>query len=113
MDRVKNNKEALRKYLKSWVQYHPDEQTGIPLTIVEDAESGHFLLFEMGFGKEGWVHTLFVHFRILDDGRIILLENNTEEVPFDELEEYGILKNDLAIAWSTPEIFPSLLKGAA
>ena len=75
---AKKYKDAVRSYLEDWIAYHPDEQTGIPLSIIEDDRRGHFLLMETGLGKDGWVSRLFIYFRVSENGKIILIKNSTE-----------------------------------
>lgn len=113
MDKVNQLKEALRKYLENWVEYHPDEQTGIPLSIIESESDGHFFLLEFGNGAKGWVHTLFVHLQVTPDAKVILFKNNTEEEPFAELTEMGISPNDLLVGWVPPKNQTQLKKQAA
>lgn len=101
-------KDVVRSYLEDWVAYHPDEQTGVPLSIIEDDKRGHFLLMETGFGNKGWVSRLFIYFRVSEQGKIILLKNNTAEEPFEELVKRGVEGPDLLIAWREPTLVQSL-----
>jgi len=101
MEKVTQLKKQLRKYLQDWVDYHPDEQTGVPLSVVESESDGHFFLLEYGQGVEGWVHFLMVHLQVTDMGTIVLLQNNTDIEPLTELEEYGVMSKDLTIGWTT------------
>lgn len=110
---MKNNRSILREYLSEWVEFHPDEQTGIPLTIIEDKADGNFFLMEVGHGEEGWVYTLFVHFQVQDDGKVVLLANNTDQEPFEELIDKGIDATDLVIGWVPPEMQSDLQQRAA
>ncbi|MEL7160671.1 MAG: element excision factor XisI family protein [Bacteroidota bacterium] len=113
MDRVNKYKKVIRKYLEDWCEFHPDEQTGIPLTIVEDSQHGHLQLLEIGHNKEGWNYNLFVHFQVKDDGRVILLANNTDQEPADELVEGGIAAEDIYVGWVPPAIQTQLEKQPA
>lgn len=113
MDKVDNNKAILREYLNEWVDFHPDEQTGIPLTIIEDKAGGNFFLMEIGHGINTWVYTMFVHFQVLDNGKVILLANNTDQEPFEELIDMGIDANDLVVGWVPPATQAMLRQRAA
>lgn len=99
---AKKYKDAVRSYLEDWVAYHPDEQTGVPLSIIEDDRRGHFLLMETGFGKDGWVSRLFIYFRVSESGKVILIKNNTAEEPLEELVEKGVEATDFLVAWQEP-----------
>lgn len=101
---VEKYKGAVRSYLEEWVAYHPDEQTGVPLSIIEDDRRGHFLLMETGFGKQGWVSRLFIYFRVSENGKVILLKNNTAEEPLEELVEKGVEATDFLVAWQEPSL---------
>jgi len=101
---AKKYKEAVRAYPEDWVAYHPDEQTGVPLSIIEDGRRGHFLLMETGFGKKGWVSRLFIYFRVSEGGKVILLKNNTTEEPLEELVEKGVEATDFLLAWREPAL---------
>lgn len=97
-------KDAVRAYLEEWVEYHPDERTGIPLTIIEDKANGYFLLTETGFGRDGWVNSLFVAFKVTESGKVILLENYTDQEPLEELMEKGGKAEDFLLAWAEPSV---------
>lgn len=100
MDKVNQLKEALRKYLENWVEYHPDEQTGIPLSIIESESDGHFFLLEFGLGEKGWVHFLMAHLQVSDQGKIILLHNSTDIEILKELKEYEVKDEDMIVGWN-------------
>ncbi|OAV42666.1 element excision factor XisI family protein [Lewinella sp. 4G2] len=103
MDKVSNNRKVVTKYLNDWIAYHPSEQTGVPLQIIE-GNDGHLLLVEFGHGKNGWEYGVFVHFLIGATGNVTLLENNTDQEVFRELKEAGIDEKDLVIGWYPPEL---------
>jgi len=106
MDKVKSYKAAVRKYFEDWVDYHPDEQTGIPLTIVEDSKHGHFFLLEFGMGDNGWVHGLFAHLQVTETGKVILFQNTTDIEILQELLDYDIAYQDLTNGWSPEWVEP-------
>lgn len=97
-EKLTQYKSLIRRYLADWVSYHPSEKSGIPLTIVEDANQGHFLLLEVGTGNQGWVYQLYVHLQLTTDARVTLLKNNTLEDPLAELIERGVNQADCSIA---------------
>lgn len=102
MERLADFQEIIERYFAEYIEYYAEANRPTTFAIVSSPENRHIQLLNYGHTPERWVFSVFMHFVITADGNVILLENNTEEEPFDELIEAGIPKSALQVGWIHP-----------
>lgn len=72
--------------------------------VLADKTMRHYQLLAMGWTeKERFVDNILIHLHIKSDGKIWLLENNTEIPIAQELVNHGIPKTDIVLGFHPPQ----------
>ncbi len=88
----------LQEEAGNWHNEHPQE------IVLSDKEKRHYQLILTGWADENrFVNDILVHFHISDDGKIWLLENNTEWLVAEELVRQGVPSKDIVIGFHPPQ----------
>lgn len=75
----------------------------IATQIVTDDIHGHYILFSTGWQNKGRIYGPFVHIDVTEDGKVWLQHDGTNLVIADLLEERGIPKEDIVLAFHAPQ----------
>jgi len=75
----------------------------VHLQVIIDADSGHYLLMLVGYDGIRRVHGCLVHIDIVE-GKIWIQRDGTEYGIARELIEAGVPKEDIVLAYKTPEM---------
>ncbi len=113
MDRVEKHQEILESYLYEFTSLCNNGESETVANVIISADKRHFQVLEYGHTKARWVFLVLLHFLLEEDGKIVLLENTTEEEPFEELMKKGVTFDFLKVGWVPPVIQAKLLKEAA
>lgn len=82
----------------NWCNESPQE------LVLADKEKRHYQLMLTGWADNaGFVNDILAHFHISDDGKIWLLENNTEWLVVEELVNSGVPSHDIVIGFHPPQ----------
>lgn len=72
--------------------------------VLADKEKRHYQLLLTGWTDDAqFVNNILVHFHIEEDGKIWLLENNTEWLVAEELVRRGVPSQDIVIGFHPPQ----------
>lgn len=74
----------------------------IETQIIIDDEHGHYLLFSTGWKNNNRTYGPFVHLDVTEDGKVWLQHDGTNLIIADLLEEKGIPKEDIVLAFHAP-----------
>lgn len=113
MERLSQYQSIIEKYMDSLVEYYKGANRPTTFAILSSPLNHHIQLVEYGHTEDDWVYSILMHFVIENEEQVILLSNNTEEEPFDELAENGIPRYALQVGWVPPFIQAQLNKQAA
>ncbi len=94
MDNSLNYTEIIKKTLQEATVNQPSLQT-IKIYPVCDSDSGNFLVLATGIEKKKWINTILFHARLVDDGKIVIEEDNFEEGLTYSLIKAGIKNEDI------------------
>ena len=104
--------EKINRYEKIILEILQDEVIERPHSdvkdiIVADSKSHHYQLIRTGWEtNQQFVYTIIFHFHIEDDGKIWLLQNNTDIPITDELLKHDVPASDIVLGFHPPEYRP-------
>ena len=102
MDRIQKIAECERLVTDflSAQQIEPITEEGYRQGVITDRERHHYQLLATGWLSESrYVNTILIHLQIKSDGKIWLLENNTELHVAEELVRSGIQRTDIVLGF--------------
>ena len=105
MDRLAHYRESIMSLLQDYADSMNKNSRSVEVEVetVFDTKNDRYLLLDVGWEKTKRVHNCFVHFDI-KDGKIWIQENNTD-IEFDrDLEEMGILKQEIVVGFHHPSM---------
>ncbi len=94
-------KKAVKKLVEEIGAMAPSN-ADITTQIMVDEEHGHYVLFSTGWKNKGRIYGPFVHIDVMDDGKVWLQHDGTDLVIAELLEEKGIPKEDIVLAFHAP-----------
>jgi hypothetical protein len=81
-------------------QLPSSENEGYERLVVADKENHHYQLLATGWATPTrFINTIVIHLQIKPNGKVWLLENNTELHPAEELVQRGIPKEDIVLGF--------------
>lgn len=73
--------------------------------VIADKELHHYMLLRTGwYSPKEFVNHIVIHFHIAQDGKVWLLENNTDLPITEELVKKGIPYSDIVLGFHPPEL---------
>lgn len=79
---------------------YPTTEEGYRKEIVTDRDHRHYQLLATGWLSESrYVNTILIHLQIKSDGKVWLLENNTELHVAEELIRQGVTRTDIVLGF--------------
>ena len=101
MDRVTQYREILRRIVNEYACLAPSNGQIRSETVI-DPVSDHYEVLDIGWDKHRRVHHSVVHLDIVD-GKIWVQRDGTNRPVVDELEAAGVPKEDIVLAFHSPE----------
>jgi len=99
--KIKHYEQVILAFLQgeaeNWHNESPKEM------VLADREKHHYQLMVSGWADDRFMNDILVHFHVSDDGKIWLLENNTEWLVAEELVRRGIPSHDIVIGFHPPQ----------
>jgi hypothetical protein len=102
MDKLAHYRESIKSFLRTYAESIANDSE-IEVELVFDTENDHYLLFDIGWQKSRRVHDCIFHLDI-KDGKIWLQENNTDLEVDEELQEMGIMKDEIVVGFHHPSM---------
>ena len=112
MDKVKKYKEIVTSLMKEVQSQVPSEINGVEEQFIFDQDNGHYLYFGVGWQKNNWIYTSYIHIDVKNNGRVWLQHDGTDWIIADRLVERGIPSHDIVIGFQSPQARP-LMAGFA
>jgi hypothetical protein len=102
--KIKQYEQLILNYLVE-NELHTSENEGYERVVVSDKEHHHYQLLATGWATPTrFVNTIVIHLQIKENGKIWLLENNTELHPADDLVRLGVPKEDIVLGFHPPQL---------
>ena len=107
MDNLNSYRELIKRILSDLAalinDQHPSSQSGVDCECVFDDEHGHYLLVKVGWTGGRRVRATTLHLR-LRNGKIWIEEDMTEEGIATELMARDVPKEDIVLAFQSPQM---------
>lgn len=102
MDKLEKYRDIIEKVLTEYAEI-PYSYGDIKSDVSFDRHQDSYLLLSLGWEKGLRVHGCLVHINIVN-GKIWIQRDGTEDGIATDLEEYGVPKADIVLAFHEPEI---------
>ena len=85
-------------------QWPPQKSEDYQKIAITDKDNNHYQLLATGWiTPNRYVDNLLIHIQIKPDGKVWLLENNTELRVAEELVARGVLRTDIVLGFHPPQ----------
>jgi hypothetical protein len=102
MDKVKKYQHIITDYLREFSHFG-QPPAGLEHQVLADTANNHFQMLTVGWQNERrFVYLIGLHMDI-KDGKIWIWQNNTDAMVADELQERGVPKSDIVLAFHAPQ----------
>lgn len=102
MDKLENYRNVIERILNEYAAI-PFAYGEIDSEAVFDRAKDRYLLMTVGWENERRVHSCLVHVDIID-GKFWIQRDGTEDSIAAELENAGVSKSDIVLAFHEPEL---------
>mgnify|MGYP006272710859 CR=1 FL=1 len=102
MEKLAKYQAIVREVLQAEKIDRPDSD--LRDVIISDPQSGHYQLLRTGWESGRFLHDIVFHFHIKPDGKIWLLQNNTDIPITDQLLKKGVPTTDIVLGFHPPEL---------
>lgn len=107
MDKLKTYQELIKRILSDLAamisEQHPSSESGVDCECVFDDEHGHYLLVKTGWSGTRRIRATTLHLRLRNE-KIWIEEDMTEEGVAAELMARGVPKEDIVLAFHSPQM---------
>lgn len=102
MDKLENYREIIKKIIKDHASV-PFTYGEIENRVMFDRENDSYMLYSVGWNSRGRVHGIILHIEIIND-KIYIQHDGTEDGIATELEQNGVPKSEIVLAFHAPEL---------
>ena len=102
MDKLESYQNIIEQILNEYAAI-PFAYGEIDSEAVFDRTKDRYLLMTVGWENERRVHSCLVHVDIVD-GKFWIQRDGTEDGLATDLEQAGVPKSDIVLAWHEPEV---------
>lgn len=101
MDKKLNYQSAILKFLNDYASVKPSDWKNVQNQVIVDKENGHYQLVRVGWHNGQHIHYAVFHFDLI--GNKVWIQQNRTDLPIvDELEDLGIQRSDVLLAFQEP-----------
>ncbi|MBW4509717.1 MAG: XisI protein [Scytonematopsis contorta HA4267-MV1] len=100
MDKIERYRQIVKQILTEHAQISSDTDT-VKSQLVFDKENDHYQLVDVGWNGEKRIFGPVMHFDI-QNGKIWIQYNGTEELVAERLVDLGVLSSDIVIGFYSP-----------
>ncbi|MBE9238153.1 XisI protein [Anabaena aphanizomenioides LEGE 00250] len=105
MDTKLSYQEIIKKILTESAEYRASIPDGYESQVLFDDERGRYLVLDIGWNNDKYLHTTPIHIDLIDS-KIWIQYDDTEEGIANELMEAGVPKQDIVLGFRHPKIRP-------
>lgn len=110
MDRLTQNKQAVKQLLLEVSSTMPTEDKGVENQLIIDEERGHFLIFGVGWELNKWFYATFLHIDVKENGNVWLQHNGTDLDMIAWLHRLGVPKQEIVLGFHSPSVREMLVE---
>ena len=101
MDKVSAYKNIVSKIVREVAEMTPSDDVS-ETQVILDNDSGHYVLFSVGWHQNKREYLPFVHLDVKPDGKVWIQHDGTDLVLAQWLVDAGIPKHDIVLAFHAP-----------
>lgn len=105
MDKIAQYEAIIINLLNDEITLQPE--TDLKEIVLCDKEKHHYQLIRVGWtNPKSFNDTIVYHFHIADNGKVWLLQNNTDNPVTNDLMRLGIPNTDIVLGFHPPQYRP-------
>jgi len=102
MDKITKYSNVITDILREYERTSNNGKSTVKTIFIRDVEGHHYVLKNVGWQENRYIHGCLIHFDIIDD-KVWVQENNTEIEIGEELVERGIPRTDIVAGLIHPD----------
>jgi hypothetical protein len=103
MDTRLRYQSIIKSILQNHANYRATLPDGYTSQVIFDDERGQYLVLDMGWNGDKYLHATPIHITLIDD-KVWVQYDDTEEGVATDLVEAGISKDDIVLGFRHPKI---------
>jgi XisI protein len=103
MDTQLKYRDIIKSILQSHANYRAEFPDGYTSQTLFDDERGQYLVLDIGWNGDNYLHTTPIHLSLIND-KIWIQCDDTEEGVSTDLVEAGVPKKDIVLGFRHPKI---------
>ena len=105
MDKLNHYRTLITRFLSEYttLSNRCSSQNGVETHTIFDETQDHYMVYRTGWGKQKRVHSAVLYVRLNND-KIYIEEDGTEDGIATNLLEAGVPKEDIVLAFHPPEM---------
>jgi XisI protein len=103
MDTRLKYQEIIKKILKEHAEYRASIPDGYDSQVLFDDERGHYLVLDIGWNDDKYLHATPIHID-LTDKKIWIQYDDTEEGVANDLLAAGVPSHDIVLGFRHPKV---------
>ena len=108
MDRVKKYRTVLKDVLKAYAAEEVNQKRSpddMQIRLIMDTENDHYQVLYAGWRNDQQIFSVVFHFDIID-GKIWVQRNISDYDIVEDIEQKGVPKSDIVLAFHAPAMRP-------
>ncbi|BAZ32690.1 fdxN element excision controlling factor protein [Cylindrospermum sp. NIES-4074] len=105
MDTKLKYQEIIKRILTETAEYRASIPDGYDSQVLFDDERGHYLVLDIGWSNDKYLHTTPIHIDLIDN-KIWIQYDDTEEGIANDLITAGVHTQDIVLGFRHPKIRP-------
>ncbi len=103
--RLEEYTRLIKKVLQDYADYVNTALDSSRCQVVFDDQRGQYLLIEMGWSQDQYIHTTPIHISLIEE-KVWIQTDDTEHGVASELVEAGIPTKDIVLGFRHPSLRP-------
>jgi XisI protein len=103
MDTQLKYQSIIKSVLQNHVDYRATLTDGYTSQVIFDDERGQYLILDMGWNGDKYLHATPIHISLVDD-KVWVQYDDTEEGVATDLVAEGVSKDDIVLGFRHPKI---------
>jgi len=104
MDRIDSYRQIIEKIFSEYMEI-PYKYGEIRNEIIISQDSNRYLLLMTGWREDQRIYGCLTHIDIIN-GKLWIQHDNTEQGVAEDLERYGVKKEDIVLGFHPPDVRP-------
>lgn len=103
MDKITQYENTIIALLEGYATMKKSLMPDVKTELLVDTVHKHYQLLSTGWHNDRYIYQIALHLS-LKEGKVWVIQNNTEVLIADELQENGVPKSDIVLAFIPPKV---------